>query len=382
MIDFEITSPHNSLIQFVELNTELELNDCNPNSDECFPISTSEDISFQLLIENTELAPPDHQYTVMCILSCSDEEEYIDLGETTVLGTIDWSLDAPNSRAIGYSDLSVIDFSTVFQNRDCFRLGIYSTLHDYVYTDVDPAVAIEITVSLVINGVTESIGTFTCNNIDDLIGSLNVVTGPFGDTFVLSSGGPGVGTIHIESTSGNIYGTLTIDDGRLIPYEPTDDPQYTLKYCSPCFQYLSDLCFTSVIKYRSDEDSYGFVYEDDTNFFNKVRMKFYLCNPQVVVEENIFRLSDGSRKMLSAVHSLSREGVVNFMGEKGHVALSVALKHDDVYIQCYPETAFKKYVNEGQYVIKWLNDPGVIIDFAMAEFKVLETPFYEENVNC
>ena len=383
MIDFQITSPRHSLIQFVATDAEAQPDNCRPNTDSCMPIQTTDDISFQVFAEDVEVAPPDSQYVLRVIMSCDAEAEPVTIGEGTVIGSISWHLDSPNSRAIGYSDFDTpVDFANGFNDGECFTIGLYSALYTYIYADVDPAVGIEITVSVEVNGSPVNVGTFTCVNIDDLIGALNAEFGMYGDVFSLVSGGPGAGTIQVISNSGNVYSTLTVDDGRLNAYEPTISAEYTLKYCSGCFQYVSNACFTTVLKYKNDENAYGFEYEIDAAFYNKARMRLYLQNPQPVVDENVFRLSNGTRKTLSAVHSLAREGVVDYMGEAGHVALSIALKHDDLYLKDYPATAFTKFVSEGQYEINWQNRPGLNIDSAPGKFKVLETPYYEENVNC
>lgn len=166
------------------------------------------------------------------------------------------------------------------------------------------------------------------------------------------------------------------------------DPFELNLFQTSCFQKIADPCWTSVIKYRCNENSFGLYYNVDngagnliSSFYNKIRLPFYLKEPQFPVTRNVFIKSDGSRKKLSA--RIANEYMVgtDYMPKAWHEKLIVALEHDELFItntnSGFTDQAFSQ---EGSYDINWQK----FLDYptAPAAFKLMKTPYYNVNSNC
>ncbi len=188
--------------------------------------------------------------------------------------------------------------------------------------------------------------------------------------------------IHVEASGGNVFSNLVIYDGAVNTYYYPVVTQTELpEFDSNCFTYIDDTCFTTVIKYRSNENSFSLFYTGDTAFHNAVRLPLFINNPQPVSDENVFRLSDGSKKTLFARFEKEYEGQTDYMDENFHFKLAIALKHDFVYLGDDYGTV-NQYIQEGKYEIGWLNKPGTNYDSAPANFKVRTSPYFQVNSNC
>ena len=100
--------------------------------------------------------------------------------------------------------------------------------------------------------------------------------------------------------------------------------------------------------------------------------------PQFPTERNVFRLADGSSKVLSVVIRNTYEGRTDQLPEDWHRKLVVAMAHDTVTIE--NERLMSNVVLDGDYGIDWqdfLNYP-----VANANFQVQVTPFNATNSNC
>lgn len=113
-------------------------------------------------------------------------------------------------------------------------------------------------------------------------------------------------------------------------------------------------------------------------FKNKIRLPFYLRQPQFPSERNVFRKSDGSVKVLSNVIRKTYQGLTDMMDENLHQRLRIALAHDTVTIT--NANYLYDIVEDGDYQIGWID----FIDFplAPATFQVQITPFNVSNDNC
>jgi hypothetical protein len=113
-------------------------------------------------------------------------------------------------------------------------------------------------------------------------------------------------------------------------------------------------------------------------FKNRIRLPFYLTRPQFPTEANVFRLANGRRKTLSGIVMKTFEGETDNLPKEIHERLIIALKHDDVTIECkYLATGVSL---DGDYEIDW----NKFLDYplAKASFKAQVTPFDYSNDNC
>jgi hypothetical protein len=160
-------------------------------------------------------------------------------------------------------------------------------------------------------------------------------------------------------------------------------------YTSNCFTFTADRCFTTRIKYRCNEDAFGFTYFIDDGsggnildgYYNEVRLFFYLRHPELKASESVYRKSTGDYVKLSAIMENIWEGLVDFGNKDFHRRLFVALGHDDFQISPN-ESAFAQFMKDGEYAIKWEKSGGFVLDSAPATFTVKESPFHNFNSNC
>jgi hypothetical protein len=113
-------------------------------------------------------------------------------------------------------------------------------------------------------------------------------------------------------------------------------------------------------------------------FKNRVRLPIELKSPQYTQERTVFRKSNGVTKVISSSVSKKYDGITDYLPEKWHERLVVALTHDSVSI------SGDKYLGgvaiDGDYDIGWIDFLGY--PTAPAKFKVTVTPFDVTNSNC
>lgn len=155
-----------------------------------------------------------------------------------------------------------------------------------------------------------------------------------------------------------------------------------------CFIRIEEECYSSVISYRCNENSFGFYYyisdgeggNELEGIFNKVRLPFYLTAPQFPVTRKVFVKSNGERKKLSSRIATEYEVNTDYMPKEWHEKLVVAFEHDEVLIQNIDSGVDGGFSQEGNYDIDWqrfLNYPT-----APAKCKLFKTPYYNVNSNC
>lgn len=113
-------------------------------------------------------------------------------------------------------------------------------------------------------------------------------------------------------------------------------------------------------------------------FTNRVRLPFYLKQPQWPTERSVFRKSDGTTKVLSIVVRKTYQGVTDQMSKEFHEKLVIALSHDDVTVE--GSRLDSGVVLSGDYQVEWnefLDNP-----LGAGQFQVEVTPFNVTNDNC
>ncbi len=113
-------------------------------------------------------------------------------------------------------------------------------------------------------------------------------------------------------------------------------------------------------------------------FKNRIRLPIELKSPQYTQSQNAFRKADGTTKIISSSLTKKYEGATDYMPEKWHERLIVALTHDVVNIES--DRYLGKIVIDGDYDIGWLAFLGY--PTAPATFKATVTPFNVTNSNC
>ncbi len=178
---------------------------------------------------------------------------------------------------------------------------------------------------------------------------------------------------------------VTWTGGGTMPNLCTPTPGLVITYvnCSNCFTKQEDDCFTSLISYRSNEDSMGFLYTGNSNltsFRNKIRLPMFLSQPQFPKKEEVYVKSDGTRVRLSAQLGKEYKAETDYMMEHLHEKLAIALAHDSLLIENPDAGVNTTFICEGNTDIKWLD----FLNYraAKAEFKVRQTPYNLVNSNC
>lgn len=113
-------------------------------------------------------------------------------------------------------------------------------------------------------------------------------------------------------------------------------------------------------------------------FKNRIRLPLYIKQPQFPAEANRFRLANGATKTLSVVIRKTFNLVTDYLPERMHQRVVIALNHDEVNIEG------DRYVGgvavDGDYKIEYPD----FLDYPLgqAEVQIQVTPFAATNDNC
>lgn len=378
-----IYAPENSIIQFPASDI---ISSCVIVPSKCLPITRSSDINFQIIINDVDSAPASNEYVMKLFTTCDTADlvevpAYIYGTAEEIFATITWSHLSDEGIAYGFMTQTNddFDFGQLFDNGDCFRIGIVKVnANSYKYDDFFGVTGSDVTIKLTINGVEQTIGIFDYSTPDDIADAIrSYITD---QVTVLQAVNTSYVSITIHSLSGDTYGNFKLGGTTYTADVTTGEDDIVA--CSNCFVYKADPCFTTVLKYRNSENAFGFNYEVDEDFYNKVRVGMYIDNPQPIDTENVYRQSNGVYKTLSAMFESVSEGHVEYYDKQRHFAIAMAMRHDDFSAMQANEEDFTGYVRSGAYEIAWQNKPGTNLDAAPASFKVKETPYYQINSNC
>lgn len=157
----------------------------------------------------------------------------------------------------------------------------------------------------------------------------------------------------------------------------------TIEGCIGCFRKSCEDCYTSKLEYSNNENAFGFGYVDILGAFiksNVIRLPFYLKEPQFPTQKNVFTLSNGSKKTLSA--RVEKEWIVetDLMPKEWHERLVIALAHDNINVVNTNANINSSVIMEGNYEIDWLG--FLNYPLAKATFKLKQIPYNNINSNC
>lgn len=113
-------------------------------------------------------------------------------------------------------------------------------------------------------------------------------------------------------------------------------------------------------------------------FINRIRLPFKITRPQFPKDKSTFRYSDGSSETLSVQVRKTYEGETEWLPEKVHQRLVIAMEHDNVTIE--GDKYLGGIITDGDYEIDWQK----FLDYptGKAAFVVQVTPFDNTNSNC
>lgn len=113
-------------------------------------------------------------------------------------------------------------------------------------------------------------------------------------------------------------------------------------------------------------------------FKNRIRLPIYIKQPQFPAEANRFRLANGETKTLSVVIRKTFNLATDYMPDRMHQRLVIALNHDEVNIE--GDRLVGGVAVDGEYKIEWPD----FLDYPLgqAEVQIQVTPFAATNDNC
>lgn len=366
-------SPDNSFIQFTGVGNPVAVNNCVQPFQTCLPIHAGNDYAFQFYILG-ELEEFEEDNIVVRLVSDDDEVESSDI-------PIDWFYDPEQDRTWG---IVQTDFNiSAFTEKNCLNFIIFRNIYNYGYTGIVQAWGSAMTITLTVDGVATAFGGGTISTIADIVFLLNTGFTFFSlDAVATQTTATG---INIQSAGGNVFGNLVISDPGADTYTPVVTLAISNQLAiSNCLMYVENTCFTRVVKYKGNENQFGFNYEISFpygDFYNQVRLPVYIDSPQPIDDESYFLLSDGTQKVLSASYLKEYDAHTEYFDEADHFRLRAALKHDELFLGETVAT-LAGFTSPGKYEIGWFTNPGPRIGNAPASFKVRPTPYFQKNSNC
>lgn len=162
----------------------------------------------------------------------------------------------------------------------------------------------------------------------------------------------------------------------------------TVAGCSPCFKRIAtNKCFTSVLKYRSNQDSMCFFYSQDANYYNSIRLPMLLKSMLPVSEDEVYTYSDGTYETLSAFLAKQYELHVGRLNKNQHWRISIGLKHDTVLLDDSDNSQENAQITcKEQYKPDWtdtVNNTSVEYPLTKATTQILiNQDLCSTNSNC
>lgn len=151
----------------------------------------------------------------------------------------------------------------------------------------------------------------------------------------------------------------TIEQGQGQPYA---------RYSQPLIRVPDDFTFIS-IKYRCDEDAFGFPFGSNTGKYAVISLPIRMHSPQNTQDDKTYEKRDGTIVTLYAKYYKEWECVTEFLSEAMHDKIVAALACDEVYFDG------KRVTKSDKYSVDWENydlDCDGETKLAKATFKVRE----------
>lgn len=117
---------------------------------------------------------------------------------------------------------------------------------------------------------------------------------------------------------------------RFVIYDPTDSD--AIKYWSNGFNFKTSSDNKLVLKYRNSYNQINFNYEQATSFYNQCRIDAILGEPRPVTDNVGYQTSLGIPATSKNIFSKQWKIVTLMMDAEAHMAMAVALKTDEFYL--------------------------------------------------
>lgn len=131
-------------------------------------------------------------------------------------------------------------------------------------------------------------------------------------------------------------------------------------------------CNNKIIKYRDSQDSFGFDYTSDPDFYQQVRIGIYLRSPKFPEKEKVYRQTDGVFRHGAVSVDKTIEVHTDQFDEEAHAAMIVAMKHSEFLIDD------KEYFHQGGYDLED-NDYN---NLSNGKATLYEQGFNQTNISC
>jgi hypothetical protein len=129
---------------------------------------------------------------------------------------------------------------------------------------------------------------------------------------------------------------------------------------------------SKMIKFRDNNDSYGFEYSGDQEFFQQLRLGVYLRSPKFPTKEKVYRQQNGSFRYGNVIIDKSIELHTDLFDIETHEALMVAMKHSEFYIND------KQYFSQGELDL----EDNEYNDLSNGKATLYEQGFNQTNIQC
>ena len=123
-----------------------------------------------------------------------------------------------------------------------------------------------------------------------------------------------------------------------------------------CFELISDDCFTSIIRYSSNNDELCYYYSQG-GWTNQIRLAMYPRNVQYPSSQSGYQLSNGTWLKITERIQEEWDLETDWMDAKKHKALKFALAHDTINIISNTSNFAGQVICQQPYNIKWETKP-------------------------
>lgn len=133
---------------------------------------------------------------------------------------------------------------------------------------------------------------------------------------------------------------------------------------------------TKFVEYKHNQDAFTFQYSEMPNFYQKFRLELNFGRIfKFPIIEKVYRQQDGTFRNQNV--SIDKEYILKtgYFDENAHKALSVALKHSDVYLDGV------KFFNTGEYTLEG-DDDDTLTNLIQAKTALLQQAYNRTSISC